>query len=120
MLLKRNDVGNPTIITGDFNYTNYDSTDSTSKAFDDFKKKFNPIDTFRLKNRQDTGFTSDPSLNEYVDKKDKPQRLDYVFLLPESRGIAGQKINYKFEVLESKIVNNQPVNGKFLSDHFWY
>ncbi|MEK7434630.1 MAG: hypothetical protein AABZ74_15965 [Cyanobacteriota bacterium] len=118
MLLKRNDVGNPTIITGDFNYTNYDATDSTSKAFDDFKKKFNPIDTFRVKNRQDTGFTSDPSLNEYVDKKDKPQRLDYVFLLPESRGIAGQKISYKFEVLESKIVNSQPVNGKFLSDHF--
>lgn len=118
MLLKKNDVGNPTIITGDFNFTNYDASDITSKAFTDFKRRFNPIDTFRAKNKTDVGFTSNSSINDYVDKKDKSQRLDYIFLLPENRGISDQKLNYKFEVVESKIVFNQPVKGKFLSDHF--
>ncbi|MFN8670707.1 MAG: endonuclease/exonuclease/phosphatase family protein [Candidatus Sericytochromatia bacterium] len=117
MLVKRNDVGNPTIMTGDFNFDNIDSTDSSSKSLLDFKKRFNPIDTYRLKNKSDNGFTSD-NTNPYNSKKEKSKRLDYIFLLPENRGINNQKLKYSFEVLESKIVNNTPVNGKFMSDHF--
>lgn len=118
LFLKKNDVGNLTIITGDFNYTNYDSTDKTSKGYSDFVRRLNPIDTFRVANPQSAGFTNDNSINNYVGKEDKPQRLDYIFVLPENRGITTKKVNYKVEVKESKIMFNQPVNGKFLSDHF--
>jgi hypothetical protein len=116
--IKKNDVGNPTIISGTFNFSGTDAIDS-SMALKDFKKRFNPSDTFRLLNPQLTGFTTDPTLNPYRDQKEKPQRADYIFTLPENRGIKAQKINYKIEVLESSIIFNRPsVSGKFLSDHF--
>ncbi|MFN8578193.1 MAG: endonuclease/exonuclease/phosphatase family protein [Candidatus Sericytochromatia bacterium] len=116
--LKQNEVGNLTIITGDFNYTNYDATDKTSKAYIDFMKRFNPIDVFRVAYPQSSGFTNDHNINNYVGKDDKPQRLDYIFVLPENRGITAKKVNYKVEVKDTKIMFTQPVNGKFLSDHF--
>jgi exonuclease III len=117
-LLKQNESGNLTILTGDFNFSNTDISDSKSKAFLDFKKRFKPIDTFRVANPQATGFTSNSSLNTYVDKNEIPQRVDYIFVLPEDRGIKDKKPNYKTEVVNSNLVFNQPVDSTFLSDHF--
>lgn len=116
--VKQNEVGNLTIITGDFNFINYDATDKTSRAYTDFVKRFNPVDTFRVKNPQSPGFTNDSKINTYVSKEDRAQRLDYIFTLPENRGVTTKAVNYKVEVLDSKIMFTQPVNGKFLSDHF--
>jgi exonuclease III len=116
--INQNDVGNLTIITGDFNFNNTDPSDSSSKAFLDFKRRFKPLDTFREANPEDPGFTSNGKINTYVDKNEKPQRLDYIFVLPEDRGIKNVKPNYKVEVAGSQIIFNQPVEGTFLSDHF--
>ena len=115
--LKENDVGNLTIMTGDFNFANYDSNDKSSKAYTDFIKRFDPIDTFRIKNLDLSGFTNDFHINNYVSKDDKPQRLDYIFILSANSNLT-KKSKYNFEVLDSKVVFTQPVNGKFLSDHF--
>lgn len=116
--IKKNDVGNPTIISGSFNFSGTDMVDS-SQALKDFKRRFNPSDTFRVFNPQLAGYTIDPSINPYRDQKEKPQRLDYIFTLPETRGVNSQKINYKIEVLDSKVIFNKPTpSGKFLSDHF--
>lgn len=117
-LLKQNEVGNLTILTGDFNFNNTDPSDSKSTAFLDFKKRFKPIDTFRIANPELPGFTSNGLINNYVDKNEKPQRLDYIFVLPEDRGIKDVKPNYKIEVANSSIVFDTPVDGTFLSDHF--
>ena len=118
ILFAKNDVGNPTIATGDFNFSNYDETDKTSKSYTDFMRRFNPIDTFRVTHPGLPGFTNDPKVNPYAAKDDKQQRLDYIFAFPEHRGVTTRDVNYKIEVVESKIMFTEPVRGKFLSDHF--
>jgi endonuclease/exonuclease/phosphatase family metal-dependent hydrolase len=115
-LLRQNEAGNLTILTGDFNFNNTDPSDSKSKAFLDFKKRFKPIDTFRIANPEAPGFTSVGAINPYADKNDKPERLDYIFVLPENRGT--KPANYTVEVAESNVIFDQPVDGTFLSDHF--
>jgi exonuclease III len=114
--IKENEVGNLTIITGDFNYPLLDNTDSTSKAYKDLKNRLNVIDTYRVANPNDPGFSHDGRNNEYAGE-DPPERLDFIFVLPENR-LKDKRSNYKVEILSSKIVFNTPYQGMFLSDHF--
>lgn len=112
--IKENDQGNLTILTGDFNFVNFDTTDTTSKALTDLKNRMNVVDTFRVKNPTSLGITYDWNINPYA-KSDGPlKRLDYIFVVPKKDGNA----NYEFEVVDSNIAFNKPVGINFTSDHF--
>jgi endonuclease/exonuclease/phosphatase family metal-dependent hydrolase len=112
--IKENDEGNLTILTGDFNFVNFDTTDTNSKSFNDLKQRLNVVDTFRVKNPNSLGITYDWNVNPYAESDGPLKRLDYIFVVPKKDGNA----NYDFEVLESNLAFNKPVGINFTSDHF--
>jgi endonuclease/exonuclease/phosphatase family metal-dependent hydrolase len=101
--IKKHEKGNPTFITGDFNMN------ETKIEYQDLKNKINMIDSFRLINPDDPGYTADGPNNPHK-PDDGQSRIDYIFYKP------GKNVNV--EVLQSRLTHNHAIDGMFVSDHF--
>lgn len=91
--IRRNDRGNPTILTGDFNSLE----DSPSQQL--LRRSLGVHDSFREANPADPGNTNDGNT----------RRIDYVFVLPHPQ--------IKIDVVAARVVNRGPNGHGTISDH---
>jgi len=102
-LLQKHEKGNPTVIMGDFNFT------ENSPEYRDFVNKMQVKDSFRIARPKDPGYTSDGQKNPNVGGESR-SRIDFIFFKP------GKTVGV--DVVSSKLAFNEPVLGMFVSDHF--
>lgn len=103
-LVAKHDVGNPTILLGDFNF------EPDSIEYQDLHARLKPRDAFAEKHPDKPGYTSDPSKNPRLSKNERAHRIDYLFVLPRDK--------WAIAIDEAEITLNQAVQGLYLSDHF--
>lgn len=97
--VRQHDEGYPTFLLGDFNFL------EDEDEYGNLQERIGPWDLFRLKNPGDPGFSWHPA-NPWGDGKGEPERLDYVFWLPNR--------NYGLDILEAEVVHK----ARPLSDHY--
>jgi endonuclease/exonuclease/phosphatase family metal-dependent hydrolase len=100
---QKHDKGYTSIFMGDFNFS------EDSDLYADLVKRLNLKDSFRVKNPDDPGYSSDGVLNPYKHDNNR-SRIDFIFYRPGK--------NQQVDVLGSRLSHTKPINGMFVSDHF--
>jgi endonuclease/exonuclease/phosphatase family metal-dependent hydrolase len=102
-IIKRNDKGNPTFVMGDLN------TQPGSPEYQDLMKRLNPRDSWAERYPGVPGYTASPE-NPRRDAESGAKRIDYVFVLPNTR--------FDIRIESLQVMFAEPVQGVVLSDHY--